>query len=572
MIATAAPISVRSSKGKITPASSASSSTSSAPSSAASAPSAPPAPPTGSEPVRWIPLEQIERDERNPRIGSPADESKIRLLAESMKSHGQQQPVQVMPYPKHLNGAGSQHKGQKYLLVFGFRRCAAAELNGWRQIAAIVKVMPLLADGSIDRLAIERLRGIENLQRQDLNPIEECLLIEQLAQNLPASLNQEGNPSRAEDGQLTEAAIQHLAYSIGRPESWVRDRLYLSRLSPDLKQKVMEGRLMLIYARQIAKLADHREQEAVAGMCLSSADDGHCHVSIHQVRRYVAERQLSLRSVPWRLDQPFPKSKHIVGPCSSCLFNSSNDPKLFEHDDAKGDGSSAPEGFCLKSSCFEAKRLVTDKTAEQAAAKLVKLQKPATDKSAEEVAPAFVKPSRVARLARRQMNGEPQSQKPKKLPYWETPEYKAKVAFAEAERNWRQRGCSALAATMKSTPRRLAALLLLWASDAISWQMSAKQVKKVRELLKRTVKAKDEDVLQLEKKLLGQKDFSLESALRLGHDETMIQELAKLYGVEIQPYPKLEQFLPMAAGEEAEGSTGDQATPATHEPEESSSR
>jgi hypothetical protein len=65
-------------------------------------------------------------------------------------------------------------------------------------------------------------------------------------------------------------------------------------------------------------LADHSEQDRLAGMCQADPDDGHCHVTINQVRRYVGERQSSLRSEPWQLDKTFPRHRLIVGACAGC--------------------------------------------------------------------------------------------------------------------------------------------------------------------------------------------------------------------------------------------------------------
>ncbi|MCE9554583.1 MAG: ParB N-terminal domain-containing protein [Planctomycetes bacterium] len=494
--------------------------------------------------IQSIPLAEIERDAANHRLDQPTASQKIQELAESLRNDGQQQPVQLFTYPDDQPPA----HGRRYLLVFGFRRCAAAELNGWTEIAAVVKPMPLLPDGSIDRLTIERLRSIENLQRENLNPIEECVLVEQFVNNLPADLG--GTPPRQDDGRLTEEAVRFLARSIGRTEAWVRDRLYLSRLSPELKQKVMEGKLFLVYAREIAKLADHAEQERLAGMCEANPLDGHCSTTIHQVRRYVAERQNSLRAVPWQLDKEFPKHKAVCGPCSTCSFNSSNDKQLFEHD-----GSPAPETYCLRTSCFEAKQTITQKALEAAVAKIVQQKKLPTEGTAAEVAAEFVKPSRVARQARKKIDGAEPKKPAVKPQYWETPEYKARAALSDAERTWREQVAKSLTEQMRKHPGRLTSLLLIGITGAIRSGMSEKEVAKLSGLLKLTVKPTWQNLLKVERAVLMRKHFDIGDVISLHDSELLVNAVAKLYSVEVPSCPKLEDYLPAQSEGPAEAQT-----------------
>jgi hypothetical protein len=345
--------------------------------------------------------------------------------------------------------------------------------------------------------------------------------------------------SRDEDGRLTDEAIRHLAYSIGRTDAWIRDRLYLDRLSPAVKQKVLDGKLYLIFAREIAKLADHQLQEQVASFCEADPKDGHCPTTIHQVRRYVAERQNSLRGVPWHLDKPFPKNKSIIGGCLNCPFNSSNDKKLFEHDE-----SAAPEGFCLKPSCFDAKREVTDKAVEIAVTKIVKQQMARTESSAVAVAADFVKPGRVARQAKKQAEGVKPKESTKNVDQWDTPEYRARTALADAERKWREETNVAITGTFKKHPGRLTALMMLAKSDVLGWDLEEKEIDKLKSLLNISLNPTHESLMSLEKQLLSKRRMSLDSAVGFNGRENLIVKLASMYGVEIGPIPKLEQFLP----------------------------
>ncbi len=485
--------------------------------------------------VQMVQLSEIELDGQNHRVDGSTDSERVADLAVSMKLNGQQQPVQVFEYPPDQESPS----GHRFLLAFGFRRYTAAKVNEWPALAAIVKPMPLKADGSIDRLNIEQVRSIETLQRENLSPIEECILIQQLAATLPPQLDEGGIASRHEDGTLSDAAIRHLAYGIGRTDAWVGDRLYLDRLAPSVKRSVLDGKIYLIFAREIAKLADHDEQERVAGMCQADPKDGHCPTTIHQVRRYVADRQNSLRGVPWQLDKEFPRHKLIVGPCHSCPFNSSNDKKLFEHDVA-----AAPEGFCLRTSCFEAKRDMAEKATKAAVAKIVKQELPPTETSAVQVTAEFVKPARVARQAKKQIDGV-QPKKPKqKLEYHETPEYKARVALGEAERSWRDEADKKFTQSLKQAPGRLTALMLIGQTYRMRWGMTEKDIRKLHDVFRSTVKVNPSALIQLERKVLKQRRFEFSSIMSISGRESLFEYLAKLYGFEMAAFPKLEQFLP----------------------------
>jgi hypothetical protein len=342
--------------------------------------------------------------------------------------------------------------------------------------------------------------------------------------------------------------VQHLAYSIGRTAAWVRDRLYLDRLAPSVQERVLQGTLYLIFAREIAKLADPDEQERVASLCQADPKDGHCSATIHQVRRYVSDRQNSLRGVPWQLDKPFPQHKLIVGACSNCPFNSSNDQKLFEHDEA-----AAPEGYCLRTSCFEAKQQLAEKATAKAVAKILKQELAPTEMTAAEVTPEYVKPARVARQAKKQLDGSTPKAEKKTLAYHETPEYKARMALGDAERKWQAEVDEKLTDSLKENPGRLTALMLIAEMGQLHWNATEKQIEKLQQLLKGTVTVKTEFLAQLEKSVLRRKEFQFGSIIGIHGKENLVKALADLYGIELSEAPRLEDFV--AADGEAASNT-----------------
>src|SRR5215216_3767853 len=110
--------------------------------------------------LRDIPVAQIKGNPFQPRKTFQPEE--LKELQESLKGNGLLQPITVRPSPK----------GEGYELIAGERRLRAATALGWETIPAVVKE---LSDQEILTLAL-----VENLQRSDLNPIEEAEGYEQL--------------------------------------------------------------------------------------------------------------------------------------------------------------------------------------------------------------------------------------------------------------------------------------------------------------------------------------------------------------------------------------------------------
>lgn len=408
--------------------------------------------------VAMIPLSKIDRDGQNHRLNHPEDKKKIRELMDDFAAGpaAQLQPVRVY---ERTDGT--------YLLGFGFRRCAAAEACYWSHIRAEV-----LPDPGV-REEIERVRAIENLHRQDLNPMEEAVAVSQLLGTMP---NTGGPP--------TTASIDLAAAMLGKPASWIRDRCYLQRLGPKTRKRVIEGTLLLGHAREIAKLGDHAVQERLAEMC-EVREDGSCQSRLDQVRQWVANHQRTLRVVPWKLESDFSgvKDRRILGACSTCPHNSSNDHQLFEHDQAK-----AQDNFCLNDACYEVKMEVSNKAVEKAVASIVKKDLPANESTALNVAAEFVKPGRVAREARKQKDqssGSPEhGQQPSSKNQDEacqtvrekleeaSEEAKVGAKYQEALDRWQGEVVSQIENAAEKDAKRVGCLALL---DATDWAQNLYQ-------------------------------------------------------------------------------------------------
>ncbi|TPW27273.1 ParB/RepB/Spo0J family partition protein [Pararhizobium mangrovi] len=163
-----------------------------------------------------VPIEFVGRNPRNPRRSF--DEDDLADLANSIRRHGIVQPVVVRP-------AGHE----RYEIIAGERRWRAAQLAG-------IATLPVLVRDVDDRAALE-IAIVENVQRADLNPMEEAHGYEQLI---------------AEHGYT-----QHdLGDIIGKSRSHVANSLRLLKLPEPVRDLVSHGALSAGHARAIASTAD----------------------------------------------------------------------------------------------------------------------------------------------------------------------------------------------------------------------------------------------------------------------------------------------------------------------------
>jgi len=183
----------------------------------------------GTEPTE-VELDLIVPGSMQPR--THFDEASLESLAESIRSHGIVQPLIV------------RRRGDGYELIAGERRWRAAKLAGLSKVPVVVKEVP---DDSLLEIAL-----IENIQREDLNPIEEAQAYKKLIETVG----------------LTQEA---LAARVGRDRSYITNYLRLLRLPDDLQQLVIEGRLSTGHARTLLALSHVDLQRRMARKVI---DDG----------------------------------------------------------------------------------------------------------------------------------------------------------------------------------------------------------------------------------------------------------------------------------------------------------
>lgn len=333
----------------------------------------------------------IETDGDNHRVEGLVGRAETLQLAESIRVLGLQQPLGLM---RKKNKAGKPH----YVVIWGHRRFAAIKaLPDEKTVPAYV--YPELTDEQL-----HALRATENLQRADLNPIEEAGAVARLLDEAMEGDDKAPVGLSSEDGY--DAAVTRVAEMLGKSERWVRDRAYLARLTGDARQLVLDGRLPLAQAREVAKVGDPKERDRIAHLA-ARREDGTGGMTVAEVRRDCDAYQRFLFNAPWKLDKAFGGCPA----CATCPFNSTNDTKLFE-----GPGDQAPEkAMCLKGSCFEKKQAAAQKlieaTVKKAKAMKAKADAPLTENTMGEIIPDAIKPASAVRRAKKEL--EPEKAKPK---------------------------------------------------------------------------------------------------------------------------------------------------------------
>ena len=181
----------------------------------------PPQPPQAgaSEPgPRGIPIDLVDRNPSQPR--KHFDEGDLNELASSIRAHGVLQPILVRPM-----GNG------RYEIVAGERRWRAAQRAGLHAIPAVVR--------ELNEVEVLEIAIVENVQRTDLNPIEE-------AQGFQALIDRFGRTQ------------EEIAEAVGKSRPHIANMLRLLKLPEELQEMVRDGRLTAGHARAILTAPDPR--------------------------------------------------------------------------------------------------------------------------------------------------------------------------------------------------------------------------------------------------------------------------------------------------------------------------
>ncbi len=172
--------------------------------------------------LRELPVDLIQRGKYQPR--RDMDPQALEELASSIKAQGVMQPIVVRPIAD-----------DRYEIIAGERRWRASQQAGLDRIPAVIREVP-------DEAAIA-MALIENIQREDLNPIEEALALQRLQQEF----------------ELTQ---QQVADAVGKSRVTITNLLRLMSLADDVKVMLERGDIEMGHARALLGLPTEQQSEA----------------------------------------------------------------------------------------------------------------------------------------------------------------------------------------------------------------------------------------------------------------------------------------------------------------------
>jgi ParB family chromosome partitioning protein len=182
------------------------------------------------EPVAASPVEadidRLEPNDFQPR--GYVDDARLQELAQSIRANGIIQPIVV------------RRVGDHFQIIAGERRWRAAKVAGLQRVPVIVRDVAAGQERSLLEMAL-----IENIQRQDLNPIEEAFAYRRLADEF-------------------ELKQEEIASAVGKDRATVANFLRLLKLPDEVRSEVASGRLSMGHARSLLSLADEADQRRVA--------------------------------------------------------------------------------------------------------------------------------------------------------------------------------------------------------------------------------------------------------------------------------------------------------------------
>ena len=198
-----------------------------------------------------------------PNKGQPRkhfDPDKLEALSESIREHGVVQPILVTP-----TNSGT------YRIVAGERRWRAAKMAGLKEMPCIIR--------KFEEQKVMELALVENLQREDLNPIEEA----------------EGYQKLMDTFQLTQ---EEIGQRVGKSRSAVANALRLNNLSQPVKEMVIDGRLSQGHARTLLPVEDPQLQQTLAERILKEG------LNVRQVEALVASLGKEKPVKPKKVENP----------------------------------------------------------------------------------------------------------------------------------------------------------------------------------------------------------------------------------------------------------------------------
>jgi len=181
--------------------------------------------------IFWVEVDKIKPNPFQPR--REFDEEKLNDLARSIRQYGVLQPLTVnrKEFQKPDGGLGTE-----YELVAGERRLRAAKIAGLVTVPALIREVE-----DDDKTKLE-LAIIENLQREDLNPMDRAVAFNRLHDEFGFKHNQ-------------------IAEKVGKSREYVANSVRLLRLPPEMQQAVIDGKISEGHTRPLLMLIDRKEEQ-----------------------------------------------------------------------------------------------------------------------------------------------------------------------------------------------------------------------------------------------------------------------------------------------------------------------
>ena len=184
------------------------------------------------EELARLPLDLLQKGKYQPR--TDMRQETLQELADSIKAQGVIQPIVVRPV-----GTPAAGESQRYEIIAGERRWRAAQIAGLGEIPAVIRAIP-------DEAAIA-VALIENIQRENLNPLEEARALERLISEF-------------------ELTHQEAADAVGRSRAGVSNLLRLLELAPEVCERVERREIEMGHARTLLALPSRKQQAEVASL------------------------------------------------------------------------------------------------------------------------------------------------------------------------------------------------------------------------------------------------------------------------------------------------------------------
>lgn len=258
--------------------------------------------------IHNIRLFLISPSPMNPR--KSFDDEALKELAANIETQGLLQPITVRPV---------KADDHEYEIVCGERRYRACSLLKTETIPCIIREMT--DDEALDAMITE------NLQRRDVDPVDEAVAFNLLAE-------------RGQD-------VEELATRFGKSERYVRDRMRLVQLIPELRKALSEDKLTIGGAYLLARLPKEDQEEF-----MEDEYDGESFSSTDDIKFWLDDHFMIIRNSPFQdgmtLDEKWNPKGKLIRRCDKCEFNTACQTCLFA--DMAGD-----DAQCTNRECFDRK-------------------------------------------------------------------------------------------------------------------------------------------------------------------------------------------------------------------------